>query len=356
MRTFLFFLCMLSVAYCIPTGQWILLGERKVKRSDKDVIQVSAKQGLFNKVKLVHVEGSRLRLRSIIIRYIDNTQQRVKFDKKKLRAGEETLPVILDNGKRQIRNVTLNYRTGFKGKDPRIQLWGLRDSTSNIPKTNWQHLGSKQVDFRSEFDTIVIGKQQGVFHALQLQVEENDIFIENVVVYFAGGESYSADIHKMIRANTAREVSLKGNYALDKITFRYSSLQRGQKASIFLLGARGKKIATMTQKAEKNWNLLGQANVSQGSDLESIYIYGSAQTISKLRATVRNRKVHIKQAVVYFTDDTSIEIPIHKTFQAGEASRPLELGAKRVVKRIDFLYETKGIDYNQPGVVEVWGR
>ncbi|BBM86925.1 hypothetical protein [Candidatus Uabimicrobium amorphum] len=355
MKQLLLTICILSMAYCTPTGEWILLGERTVTRRDKDAITVKEK-GMFNKIKLMHAAGGRLRLQSMTVHFSDYTQQLIPLAGRKLSRGQETEVFSLRGGKRVILHVSLKYRGKLFGKKPRIQVWGLRDSTSNIPKTDWQHLGSKTVNFRSEYDTIVVGKHHGAFHALQLQAEENDVFIHNVAVHLGNGELQSIVVNKLVAKNSSEQLKLQGARFIEKVVFKYASHSRGRRALIHLLGARGKKVVTMTEKAEKNWNLLGQANVSQGSDLESIYIYGSSQTISMLRTNIRNRKVHITEAVVYFTDDTSLQIPINKTFQAGEASRAFSIGGKKVVKRIDFVYQTKGIDYSQPGVVEVWGR
>lgn len=346
---------MWSAVYCIPTGEWVLLGERTVTRRDKDSIAVKEK-GMFNKIKLMHAAGSPLRVQSIIVHFSDYTQQRIPLSGRKLNRGEESEVFTLRGGKRKILHVSFKYRGKFFGKKPLLQLWGLRDSMNKVPKINWQHLGSKSVNFRTEYDTVVVGKHHGAFHALQLQVEENDIFIENVAVHFANGELQSIMVNKLVAQNSSEQLKLKETRFVEKVIFKYARNSRGRRALIHLLGARGKQVVTMTKKAEKNWSLLGQTNVSQGADLESIYIYGSSQTISMLRANIRNRKVHITQAVVYFTDDTSVQIPINKTFQAGEASRAFGIGGKKVVKRIDFVYQTKGIDYSQPGVVEVWGR
>lgn len=230
------------------------------------------------------------------------------------------------------------------------------DSHESTSQVHWEHLGSKKVSFRSEYETIIVGKDKGVFYDLQLQVQENEVFIESITVYFHNNQTHKVTLNQLIAINGTTEIPLDTPRFIDHVTFKYASNSRGRQALIHLRGIRGKKIVKMTKRAEQNWNLLGQTNVSQGEDLESVHIYGSERTVSKLRLNIRNNRVHIVDAIVYFSDDTHLKLPIRKTFQSGEASPAFEIGSKKVVKRIDFVYHTEGIDYSkQSGAVEVWG-
>ncbi|MDJ0835025.1 MAG: hypothetical protein QNK37_00830 [Acidobacteriota bacterium] len=96
-------------------GQWEVLGKREVKiRAERDVIQVTAKEGKFSKIKL-KVRRNGVRFIDLKVHYGNGDVQDIQL-RKFIPAGGETRVIDLSGRKRVIKKVSFTYKTETKGR------------------------------------------------------------------------------------------------------------------------------------------------------------------------------------------------------------------------------------------------
>ncbi len=108
-------------------------------------------------------------------------------------------------------------------------------------KPNWHLLGKRVVSDRAEFDTIVVGRDEGWFRRLKLGVERAPVEIKRVVVHFANGDKQVAERNVLVGENR-RSPTLDlngGRRQISKVVFYYEARSPGwESATIRLYGGR----------------------------------------------------------------------------------------------------------------------
>ena len=104
------------------------------------------------------------------------------------------------------------------------------------------------------------------------------------------------------------------------------------------------------------WEKLGERRVNLGLDHDRIEVGARDGYFSKLKIIVRNSGINCHKIVVHFGNGESQNIDIRQDIPSGGESRVIDIdGRKRVIKHVDFWYDTKGL-INDRAVGELWGR
>lgn len=104
------------------------------------------------------------------------------------------------------------------------------------------------------------------------------------------------------------------------------------------------------------WEKLGERRVNLGIDHDRILVGSRDGVFSKLKIIVKNSGINMHKMEVYFGNGEKQEIAIREDIQRGGESRVIDLkGNRRVITKVDFWYDTKGL-INDKAVVELWGR
>jgi hypothetical protein len=100
-------------------------------------------------------------------------------------------------------------------------------------------LGSKTVDGRHDRDTIDVNTR-GRFRSILIRVTDSPARLENVVVHFENGEKFRPSLRRTFgKGSFSQTIDLPGNHRdIDKVTFQYSDLRRGDDAEVVLFGIR----------------------------------------------------------------------------------------------------------------------
>jgi hypothetical protein len=108
----------------------------------------------------------------------------------------------------------------------------------NDRNKGWVKLGEQQVDFKSEEDTIQVGKSEGRFTKIRIEVDDGDLVMEKIRVHFANGDTFAPEVkHKFKEGDRTRDIDLPGDERhITKVTFRYHSERGGDKATVKLYG------------------------------------------------------------------------------------------------------------------------
>lgn len=105
----------------------------------------------------------------------------------------------------------------------------------------WEVLASNKVDFVKDKDEIEI-KTREKYTAIRFRVEDRDVLIKELAIYFTNGDKLEPAIDETIKAGESSkyiELGSEGRY-IDHIEFKYrttGSLLKGR-ANILVLGKR----------------------------------------------------------------------------------------------------------------------
>ncbi|MEC7984027.1 MAG: hypothetical protein VX278_02615, partial [Myxococcota bacterium] len=98
-------------------------------------------------------------------------------------------------------------------------------TTASAMAAEWTKLGSRSVDFKVDRDTIKVGKDEGLYKAIKIDVDRGGLQMYDIKVTFGDGSSFSPDtrIH-FKKGSLSRTIDLPGEARIiRKINFVYKS-------------------------------------------------------------------------------------------------------------------------------------
>jgi len=237
-----------SVPALASAQQWEKLGSRRVNpRAGKDTIEVTAKEGTFNAIRL-DVEGGDIVLYNIKVVFENgepfSPETRVHF-----KEGSLSRVIDLPGQARLIRKVEFAYEGIREGKGrAHIHLFGRhaggggsapprKDPKDRFP--GWEHLGSRVVDFGADKDVISCAGE-GSFKSFRIYVEEGDVVMFEITVTLGNGDTVQPKAKWEFEGGTrSRDMDLPGKERnIRKIEFKYKSRVKEGKATIHVFGKR----------------------------------------------------------------------------------------------------------------------
>lgn len=224
----------------LPGAEWDLLGSRRVSFAlDRDAIIVGAREGTFSAIK-IEVAGGNLELYNIQLTFGNgdtwSPKTRVQFHE-----GSWSRTIDLPGPGRVIRRIDFSYRSRVRRGNATVRVFGkVGDTpppaapaavatlvTGRTPPvgSDWEHLGVRPVDFRSDHDAILAGRQ-GAFRAVRLDVEGGNLEMFNIKISFANGETFSPATRLLFSAGSmSRVIDLPGEArVIRRIDFFYRSV------------------------------------------------------------------------------------------------------------------------------------
>jgi len=236
-----------------PAAEWDLLGSRRVSFAvDRDVIDVGAREGTFNGIR-IEVEGGTLEMYNIVLTFGNgdtwSPNTRVLF-----RQGSWSRLIDLPGPARFIRKIEFLYRSRLRRGQATVRVFGRSAGALGVvtpndappvatpvpttalaaPAGTWDQIGMRPVDFRVDHDAITaVG--EGAFRTIRIDVEGGDLEMFDVKVTFGNGEAFSPNTRLYFREGTrSREIDLPGAARIiRRIDFFYRSA---------LFGAPGRAI------------------------------------------------------------------------------------------------------------------
>jgi hypothetical protein len=94
--------------------------------------------------------------------------------------------------------------------------------------SEWERLGSREVDYNRDHDTIYLGKSEGRFKQLQIRVKGAPIEISDMVITFGNDEKFNPNLRQRFdEGSDSRNIDLPGDRrTIKRIDFRYQSINR----------------------------------------------------------------------------------------------------------------------------------
>ncbi|MEQ1714618.1 MAG: DUF2541 domain-containing protein [Hyphomicrobium sp.] len=228
--------------------------------------------------------------------------------------------------------------------------------------------GAQYVGFGVDRDVIRVGNEVGKFERIRLRVLDNDIFITELKVIYANGETDTLAVNANVPKNSRTNwIDLHGDRFIKEIQMVYRSKPsfRGQaRVEVFgqyapgWLGPQGEG-----RKYNQGWVLLGAQTAGfVGFDKDVIPVGTNEGGFKKIRVTVKDRAITLNEIRVLYTDGTDETIPVRTRVDAGGTYGPIDLkGERRVaIDRIEAKYRSRFFDASARGkgsaIVEVWGQ
>jgi len=102
----------------------------------------------------------------------------------------------------------------------------------------WVELGSRQVDFKTDHDTVEVGKSEGRFTALRVDVADGDLVMEKMKVTFGDGSTFEPKTKLEFKeGQTSQTIDLPGkSHVIKHVDFTYHSKHKREKAMVMLYG------------------------------------------------------------------------------------------------------------------------
>jgi hypothetical protein len=129
------------------------------------------------------------------------------------------------------------------------------------------------------------------------------------------------------------------------------------KLKLFMLFALSAMVMSFSiSQGKANWEKLGSKVVNYGLEKDVIVVGAHEGGFTKLRIVVKGGAINMHKMTVNFANGTSQDVELKHNFSKASASREIDLaGEKRIIKTIEFVYDTKNLARSK-AVVSVFGK
>ncbi|MBI2900526.1 MAG: hypothetical protein HYY17_10090 [Planctomycetes bacterium] len=341
--------------------EWEKLGSRVVQfHAEKDVIEVTAKEGKFDKIRF-GVEDGDLMMFNVKVVFGDGQawSPDTKFEFKE---GSRSREIDLPGEARFIRRVEFEYKSRIRKGRATVNLWGHHAGGGGGEKERrWERLGSRDVSPRVEKDTIVVTAKEGVFDAIRLDVEGGDIILYDLRIVFGNGDPYSPKTRLHFKEGSMSQViDLPGEARfIQKVEFAYEGIREGKgRATVHLFGRHAKGGVTARKDPKDRfpgWEHLGTRTVDFGADKDVIQVRGEGP-FTAFKIEVDDGALEMFDIVVHFHNGQTVSPKTRLVFDDDTRSRDIDLpGKARIITKMEFFY--KSIRSGQgKATIHVYGR
>mgnify|MGYP001005086127 CR=1 FL=1 len=223
----------------------------------------------------------------------------------------------------------------------------------------WVLFGTQSVGFKTERDTIAVGREVGRFDKIAFRVSGNDVFFREIEIVFGNGETQKFPINAEVRANTLTPaLELGGNRFIREINMTYQAKPGFKgRATVEVFGEYAASwVSGDAKKHNDGWVLLGSQRAAMlKNDVDVFQVGKRWGSFKAIRIIAKGHAVRVNWLRVTYGNGETEELPVNRELRGGEASAPLDLrGRERYIESIAINYRSR---FNLAGeaVVEVWG-
>jgi hypothetical protein len=109
---------------------------------------------------------------------------------------------------------------------------GLMVSIIPAMAGDWQALGERIVDFRTNPETVVAKSGEGTFGKIKIEVKQTNMEILNVKVVFDDGQSFDVALNKYMGAGSSCVIDLPSAKVIQKVVITYNAASSGSKLAV----------------------------------------------------------------------------------------------------------------------------
>lgn len=211
-----------------PRGSdnWEKLGCEDVgRRADRDQIKIGRREGRYSAIRLEAV-GNDVNILDLKVVYSNGAPDDIVL-RSEIREGTQTRPLDLKGRERAIDRIEFVSKKDFRGRGrgkAQVCFYGLEARRGGDDYTGrWEELGCQKVGLFGDRDVIRVGRREGRFRAIKLNVSGNSVYIMNLKVVYTGGAPDDLDVRSEIRdGGQTRPLDLRGRErAIDKVELMY---------------------------------------------------------------------------------------------------------------------------------------
>ncbi len=117
----------------------------------------------------------------------------------------------------------------------------LLSAAAAAQAADWELLGTRTVERRTDRDEIKVKAKEGTFRAIKLRVRRRGIELKDLKVHFGNGEVHDVLVRRFIPAGgQTRDIDLPGGArAIEKVVFYYQTRGRGRQRAVVELWGLG---------------------------------------------------------------------------------------------------------------------
>jgi len=332
--------------------------ERANRERDRDVIQLSRRDGRFDAI-LLRVRQSPVRIRRV--RVVFGNGQRQDFDVPRvMRPGDETNVLELRGRQgRFIDRIVLVYRDVGGPRRARVAVFARqaeRRPTFRDLGPDWSRLSADRVARERDREVIQLSRRDGRFDAIMLRVRQSPVRIRRVRVVFGNGRRQDLDLPNVLRSGDSDVLELRGRQGrfIDRIVLVYRDAGGPRRARVEVWGRQTER--TGFRPLGPRWDEVGILRASRGGDRDVIEMTRRDGRFDALLLRVKRNDVQFRRVRVIYGNGRADNLDVDRRIREGEESDVLELrGARgRFIDRIELVYRTRG--GGRLAQVEVWGR
>jgi hypothetical protein len=211
-----------------------------------------------------------------------------------------------------------------------VALMALIFAAHTPAKADWELLGSASYKLRLEQSVIDVGKSEGRYAAVRLEVKGSDVEIYDLRIVYGNGTKEELSVREVFRAGTgSRRIALAGgDRFIRQIILTY--LPRGP----FQLKVFG-------EPADK-WVELGCRSVGFKIDRDVIKVGRFEGPFRKIRLRVIGNKIEVFDLNVVYGNGGRDDIRVRAVIPDGGMTKPLDLrGDGRAIRRIEMVYRSQ---------------
>jgi len=191
---------------------WSRLSTQRADRNrDRDVIQLSRRDGRFNAL-LLRVRQSPVRVRRV--RVVFGNGRRQDFDLPNvLRRGDSDVLELRGRRGRFIDRIVLVYRDIGNQRRARVEVWGRQARRQGFRELgpDWTRLTIERAEGSRSREVIPLSRGDGRFDALLLRVTRSPVRIRRVRVVFGNRNRQDFDLRNVLRpGEQAGPLELRG--------------------------------------------------------------------------------------------------------------------------------------------------
>lgn len=194
----------------------------------------------------------------------------------------------------------------------------------------WELLGSAGYKARLEQSVIDVGKSEGRYQAIGIEVTGSDVEIVDLRIVYGNGTSEELRVRQVFKAGSgSRRIALKGgDRFIRQIVVTY--LPRGP----FQLKVFGEPA--------QRWVELGCRSVGFRVDRDVIKVGRFDGAFRKIRLRVIGNKIEVFDLQVVYGNGGRDDIRVRAIIADGGMTKPLDLrGDRRAIQRIEMIYRSQ---------------
>jgi len=197
----------------------------------------------------------------------------------------------------------------------------------------WQLLGQATMGARIETEVIQVGRQDGRFRRIRLDVKQSDVEILALKVVYGNGAPEEIQVRQVFKAgSSSRAIELKGgDRFISQIIVTYRS--RGP-AVIQVLGETGAPVPPPQQ-----WVELGCKRVNFLIERDVVPVGRKEGRFTAIRLRALGNRIQMLDLRVIYGNGAPDFIPVRMSLSAGSETKPLPLkGDGRAITQIEMIY------------------